>query len=370
MTDRFWIDDGEEVLEVEADAQGHERILGRRLAAEVGTTAGLIDLQVNGFAGVDFNDRGITAAALDAALEAMLACGVTTCLPTVITAPADELEARLTQLDAAMRGSRLGALIVPGYHLEGPFLNADPGYAGCHPASAMIDPSIALVQGLERNLARPILLVTIAPERAGGLDFVRWATRSGKLVAIGHAAPEPELLRLAVEAGAVLSTHLGNGLPHQLHKFRNPLFAQLAEDGLCASFIADGIHVPPGVLKVMIRAKSWRGSLLVTDAVAAAMAEPGLYPFAGMTVELQADGTVRQPGTGVLAGSSLTLDQAIRNLVDWGLGSWRQALALACARPRALLARLGVRLPVSEVRWSRDRRPACVRLGPIVREFG
>src|SRR6476661_584987 len=96
------------------------------------TSPGLVDLQVNGFAGVDFNTDAITPEALDTALEAMLATGVTTCLPTLITAYPDELEARFRALDAAIAASRLGPLMCPGYHLEGPFLNSGAGYAGCH----------------------------------------------------------------------------------------------------------------------------------------------------------------------------------------------------------------------------------------------
>src|SRR5277367_103382 len=101
-------------------------------------SAGLIDLQVNGFAGVDFNNAALTSAALDRALQAMLRTGVTTCLPTLITAPEDALAARFAALDAAVAGSDLAQAMVPGYHLEGPFLNPAPGYAGCHPPAAMV----------------------------------------------------------------------------------------------------------------------------------------------------------------------------------------------------------------------------------------
>ena len=128
---------------------------------------GLFDLQVNGYAGVDFNDPGIRPGDLDIALEAMLSHGVTGCLPTIITARREELRDRFRALDAAVEGSRLGRRMVAGYHLEGPFLNEFPGYAGCHPAAAMGDPDIALLTDLEVDLGRPIVLVTLAPERQG-----------------------------------------------------------------------------------------------------------------------------------------------------------------------------------------------------------
>ena len=126
-------------------------------------TRGLVDLQVNGFGGVDFNDIALNADALDQALHAMLRTGVTTCLPTIITAPEDVLAARLYALDRAVADSRLGPLMVPGFHLEGPFLNPTPGYAGCHPAVAMVAPDVALLRRITRGLERKVLLLTLAP---------------------------------------------------------------------------------------------------------------------------------------------------------------------------------------------------------------
>jgi N-acetylglucosamine-6-phosphate deacetylase len=321
---------------------------------------GLFDLQVNGFAGVDFNDAAITAERLDHALEAMLATGVTACLPTVITARPGELRARFAALDSAVAGSRLGPLMVPGYHLEGPFLNPADGYKGCHPADAMTPPDLALFEALQGSLARPILLVTIAPETDEGGAFTRRAAQDGVVVAIGHSAATAGQVREAADAGAVLSTHLGNGVAHQQHKFDNPIVAQLAEDRLWADFIADGVHLSPAALKVMLRAKGTDRSILVTDAVSAAASPPGLYPFAGMTVERAADGSVRQPNSTYLAGSALSLDDAVRNVVAWGLASPEVAVAMASAHPRALLApalkRRSIALPSSEIVWSGDLR--------------
>lgn len=341
------------VLEEAGGAAEHHFPTGR-------LTAGLIDLQVNGFAGIDFNDAALGAEALDQALAAMLATGVTVCLPTIITAAPDDLRRRFAALDAAVAQSRLGPLMVPGYHLEGPFLNPADGYAGCHPAAAMGPAAWDLMEEMEAPLRRPILLVTVAPERPGVIGFIERACEAGKRVAIGHSAVDRPTLTRAVEAGACLSTHLGNGLPQLLPKLDNPLFAQLAEDRLSASFIADGIHVPPAALKVMLRAKGLARSILVTDAVSAAAAAPGDHPFAGATVSLDADGMVRLPDSRYLAGSSLRLDQALRNLVAWGLAAPREALRFASANPLALLRpaleRHGIALPVSHLRWTSDLR--------------
>lgn len=327
---------------------------------------GLIDVQVNGFAGVDFNSKALTAAALDHALAAMLRTGVTTCLPTLITAPADVLAARFAALDEAVAGARLGPLMVPGYHLEGPFLNPAQGYAGCHPPDAMIPGDPALLARLQAELRRPILLLTLAPERPGAAEVICWARRHGIVVAIGHSAAQAPEVAQAAALGATLSTHLGNALPHVLAKFDNPLLAQLAEDRLCASFIADGIHIPPFALKALVRAKGLARTILVTDATAAAAAPPGLYELAGMRIERAPEGSVQVPGAATLAGSSLELDQAVRNIVTWGIAPAADAMRLATDTPAALLAPAlaahGLRLATAEVEWSDDLHPMQVNL--------
>jgi N-acetylglucosamine-6-phosphate deacetylase len=328
-------------------------------------SSGLTDLQVNGYAGVDFNDADLDAGALEHALAAMLHAGVTTCLPTIITATEDELAARLQALDQAVAKSGLAPAMVPGFHLEGPFLNPGHGYAGCHPKAAMQPPDPALLERLTAHLTRPLLLLTVAPEQEGAAATIAWARARGMLVAIGHSAADEDSVAQAAEAGAALSTHLGNGLPQMLPKFHNPLIAQLAEDRLFASFIADGVHIPFHALKVLLRAKGLERSLLVTDATAAAGTPPGLYHFAGMLIQHAEDGSVRVPGQAALAGSALCLDQAVRNLVASGIADAAAAIRLASDNPAALLApglaAHGLRRPEAVLAWSHDLRPTQVR---------
>lgn len=336
-------------------------------------SAGLVDLQVNGFAGIDFNTETITADALDQALEAMLETGVTTCLPTLITAYPDELAARFRALDAAVSASRLGPAMCPGYHLEGPFLNSGTGYAGCHPPGAMTAAEPTLIARLQKLVARPILMVTLAPELPGALDLIRTLSRNGTVVALGHTAADFGQIAAAAEAGATLSTHLGNGMPQSAHKLENPIFAQLAEDRLQASFIADGIHLHPAALKVLLRAKGLDRAVLVTDAVAGAAAQPGPYRFAGMDILRTPEGSIRLP-SGALAGSALCLDQAVRNIVGWDIATPQQALAMASDHPLALLAPAlaahGLPMPDGEVSWREDLTVESLRLGPIERRYG
>lgn len=322
---------------------------------------GLFDIQVNGYAGVDFNDAGITADALDHALAAMRRSGVSQCLPTLITASETELAERFGALDAAVSGSRLGPSMVPGYHLEGPFLDAAPGFAGCHPTKHMIDPDGALVERLERSLKRPILLLTLAPERPGSIELISTLRRRGVAIAMAHSNAGFAEVEAAADAGLTLSTHLGNGLPHLLHKLDNPLLAQLAEPRLSACLIADGHHVPAAAMKALVSLKGAENCILVTDAVLGAAAPAGNYVFAGMTIEKTESGAMRQPGQPHLAGSALLLDDAVRNIVSWGVADIRTAIAMASDHPRRALARAfsahDIAVDPGVVIWDEDLRP-------------
>lgn len=329
-------------------------------------TEGLFDLQVNGYAGVDFNDPGLTADRLDTALEAMLRDGVTGCLPTLITASPEALRDRFAALDTAVRDSRLGPAMVPGYHLEGPFLNAESGYHGCHPAAVMTDPDPALVAEIEATLSRPILLLTLAPERTGACAAIKQWVAAGKTLAVSHSAANFDTIRAAADAGLSLSTHLGNGLPQVLPKLDNTLLAQLAEPRLAACLIADGAHIPPEALRALIALKRPENCILVTDAVVAAAMPPGRYDFAGMQVRLLEDGRVVQPSGAGLAGSALRLDQAVRNLVDWSIAGPEAAAAMAGPAARAAVARSlaqrRITLDPGIVEWTDALEPKVVRM--------
>ncbi|MBD1556620.1 amidohydrolase family protein [Vibrio sp. S9_S30] len=282
-------------------------------------TPGLVDIQINGFNGLDFNSYGVTADKLDNALAAMLACGVTRCLPTLISAEENKLYRLLQELDDAVNQSALGKEMVVGYHIEGPFLSPKEGFVGAHPKNAMISGSAAVVKKMQSISTKPIKLMTVAPEIEGVIELISFLKSEGISVALGHTDASPETISEAVKAGAILSTHLGNGLAHQLHKVDNPLMAQLAHDGLYASFIADGLHVKPEMLKTWIRAKSLSRSVLTTDATAAAglSQQPGRYWLGEAEIELCPDGVVRIPGSPYFAGSSARMDKMLRDTMKW-----------------------------------------------------
>ncbi len=325
---------------VEINADGMVTTARPELTAADGDvliTPGFLDLQINGFAGIDFNSPGLTAETLDHALEAMLRTGVTACLPTLITAPVDELEERFRALVAATGDSRYAEQMVVGFHLEGPFLSSLESYRGCHPAECMCPAEVADFDRLQAAADGRIRLVTVAPEVTGALALIEHLCGQGVVAALGHTAADGPTIAAAAAHGARLSTHLGNGAPAMLHRFDNVITHQLCDDRLMASFIADGYHLAPAILRSYLRAKSLSRSILVTDAVAGAAAPPGDYRLGRVAVRRGAEPVITLPGTQLLAGSALTLDWAARNLLAWTEFGFDEIFTMARTNPARLL---------------------------------
>ena len=300
-------------------------------------TQGLVDLQVNGFAGVDFNSAGLTSDSLQLALEAMLATGVTTCLPTVITDSEIHMRKCLSALEKIRNSSPMANTMVAGYHLEGPFLSKLPGFCGCHPVEKMIAVDLELFLRLQEAAGGNIKLVTLAPEVEGAITFIEKLVEDGIIVALGHTAADNEIIQQAIDAGAKLSTHLGNGTSAELNKNHNPIIAQLGEDKLSASFIADGYHLSPEVLKVYLRAKCAERVILVTDATAGASAPPGLYTLGDSELHRETEPVILNSQMLSPIGSAVTLDQCVRNVIHWYALPLKEAVTWASENPMKLL---------------------------------
>ena len=292
---------------------------------------GLVDLQVNGFAGVDFGDPALAADQVARAAAAIRGTGVTRFLPTLITSPLATFAACARTL------ARCTDPALAGLHVEGPFISPRDGYRGAHAREFVRDASVDEFRRMQDAAEGRIRLLTLAPEVPGALRLVEHAVASGVRVAIGHTAATGDEVRDAARAGATLSTHLGNGCPGALPRHPNVIWEQLAEDALLASFIVDGHHLPPATVKAMVRAKTEARSLLVTDAIAAAGMPPGRYTLGGQAVELDATGRVAAPGATNLAGSALRLDAAIGNAVRFTGLPLEVVVAMASTRPAAYL---------------------------------
>jgi len=275
---------------------------------------GLIDIQVNGFAGVDFNRPLASDDAWHHATKQLYAHGCTGFLATLVTNTEDGYRELLTSLTGRINLDPRNCL---GFHMEGPWLNPDPGYRGAHKPECMQKPSLRLLEdwwGIADSLLK---LITLAPEM--DLPAAREVIRAGKekkiLFFLGHSAAMGEALVEAIEAGAVGWTHLGNAAPATAPKFENVIFHALAQPNLIPSLIPDGVHIPPHAFRAMARMLNKATPprlLLTTDCMSAAAAnKPGRYTLGNIEAEVGADGSARLPESGRLAGSTLTPFQGV-----------------------------------------------------------
>ena len=269
------------------------------------TCPGLVDLQVNGFAGIDFNDPAIATEQVAAAAEAMRRTGVTLFLATVISAPLDRFSACARAIAASAEPA------LAGIHMEGPYISPEDGARGAHRREDIAPPSADDFARRQEAAGGRIRLVTVAPEVPGVLPLVERLVNDNVRVAIGHTAASPQQVRDAVAAGATMSTHLGNGCAQMLPRHPNFIWEQLAADQLLAGLIVDGHHLPGATVKAMVRAKTPARTVLVTDATTAAGRPPGEYMLGSLRVRLDESGRVAVPGQPNLAGSALSLDRAI-----------------------------------------------------------
>lgn len=275
------------------------------------SASGLFDFQVNGFAGVDFQRDDLSAASLLHAVEALQADGVAGIFLTLITATEEALCARFRRIESFRASHPAVARMIHGYHLEGPWLRAEPGYCGAHPLALMCAPTLHAFDRLQAAAGGNIRLVTLAPEWPGSAEFIAELSQRGVHIALGHSNASHRDIDAAILAGARFCTHLGNGTPATLSRHDNIVQRLLACDELTACLIPDGIHLPPFVLQNLYRAKPAGRVLFTTDAMAAAGAPPGRYTLATLEVEVAADGIVRGPNGG-FAGSSLTPGRGVK----------------------------------------------------------
>lgn len=338
------------------------RLVGRRpvrAKTDVVFGPGFLDLQCNGYAGIDFNHPDTTAEQMATAIRATWRDGCAHVLPTLITASVERLRVLFSRLAEAVEMAPDVAASVPGFHLEGPFISPEDGARGAHPLAHIREVSRKLWREWQRAAGGRIALVTVAPEVRGALPFIRQLRSENVLPALGHTMADATTIARACEAGALMTTHLGNGCPQMMHRHSNPVFAQLAEDRLAASIIPDGVHFPPEAARLFLRVKGAGRIALVTDAMSAAGAPAGRYTIGDLAIEVGRDRVVRQPGSPNLAGSALTMSEAVANYVGMTGVSLAEAWVAASARPWGLLRKAGSakRVPASTVfaRWRGGR---------------
>ncbi|MFC5469889.1 N-acetylglucosamine-6-phosphate deacetylase [Cohnella suwonensis] len=301
-------------------------------------SAGWIDLQVNGCGGGDLNGPRTTAEDVEKTTRWLWSKGVSYYLPTVITASRDRMGASMAAIDEACSSDADIGASIGGIHMEGPYISPIPGPRGAHVPDQVRLPDTEEFEFLQRSANGRIALVTLAPELEGAESLIRTLTGQGIVASIGHSAATSGHISAAANAGATMSTHLGNGSHLELRRHPNYIWDQLAEDRLHAGLIADGHHLPLAVLRTMLRAKG-TNAFLVSDCSSLAGMPPGIYSDEiGGKVELREDGylgVLDQPG--IMAGSASTLDQGLLTLLRGLSYSLPEAIALVTERPAAAM---------------------------------
>lgn len=291
---------------------------------------GLVDLQVNGGWGLDFNTLPLAPETVAGLSHRLLARGVTSYCPTLITNGSDQLVQAASVIAEAVRTQPDIAGLIAGIHLEGPFLSPEDGPRGAHPLEHICPPDWEAFCRWQEAAEGLIRIITVSPEWPGAAAFISRCTASGVRVSIGHTAASPEQIRQAVAAGAVMSTHLGNGMHLTLPRHPHYLWEQLAADELYGCMIADGCHLPDALLKVILRVKQSR-AILVSDAVSLSGMAPGAYRLhIGGDVVLTPEGRLHLAGhPRLLAGSAMTLADQVAYLARAGLATLEEALDCA-----------------------------------------
>lgn len=299
---------------------------------------GWIDIQINGYDGHDPNAADADAAVTVAMVRALWRAGVTGSCVTICTESEAHIVARLQAIAAACAADPQVAASVVGIHVEGPHIATEDGPRGAHPLRHVRPPDVAEYRRWQAAADGGIRIITVSPEYDGAVDYIRAIVADGVIASIGHTVATGDQIRAAVDAGARWSTHLGNGAHAVMPRHPNYIWAQLAEDRLSAGFIFDGHHLPPEVMRTVIRAKGIERSVLVSDAVSMAGQPPGRYRmFDGGEVELLPNGRLELAGTPYLAGAATALPTCVANAVRHAGVTLSEAVRMVTANPSRLI---------------------------------
>lgn len=297
-----------------------------------------LDIQVNGYGGQEFASADLTAERVAAVIRAFDPFGVARLCPTITTERYEVLCHALDAVASLADSSPEWSYRIPGIHLEGPYITSEDGARGAHPKAHCRAPDWDEFQRLQAAARGRIRILTMSPEFDGSARFIEQVAATGVIVAIGHTSATAEQVRAAVDAGARLSTHLGNGSHVTFHRFRNYLWPQLAEDRLLASLIADGHHLTPEMLRVFVRAKTPERCILVSDISGQAGQAPGRYASPFCDVEILPDGQLVVAGQReLMAGASVPLHSGVANAMRFAGVDLKTAVEMAAHHPAKLL---------------------------------
>jgi N-acetylglucosamine-6-phosphate deacetylase len=298
--------------------------------------SGFVDLQVNGYKGVNFSTDESGEDEFAEAFRGILSTGTAAFLATVVTSPSPVYQRNLPMLARLMEQEEFKGRAL-GMHIEGPFISPEPGAVGNHRADSVKKPDPDFLDQLWKWSEGKIRLLTLAAERNGAEEVCRRAVELGITVSLGHQlALDREIQQLA-NAGATVLTHLGNGIPGMLPRLENPIWSGLAEERLTAMIIADGHHLPPSVLKSIIRAKGTEKIVVTSDAAFLAGMPAGTYRDTGHDVVLEPGGRIWNPKVGCLAGSSAMMIDCMNHLASLGFLELEDLLLVGIKNPLGLI---------------------------------
>lgn len=326
---------------------------------------GLFDLQINGYGGVWFSDEELTVEQVLAVLRAHFAHGITRMCPTLITNSFEALTHGFATIRQACEREAWANRMVAGCHLEGPYISSEDGPRGAHPLQHVRGCDLDEFNHLQEASGGRIRLVTLAPEAAGAAEFTRALVQQGLTVSIGHTGANSEQIQAVVDAGARLSTHLGNGAHGMIRRHPNYIWDQLGEPRLSASVISDGHHLPASVVRSILFAKGPRKTIITCDASGLAGCSAGEYDYHGGRFEVLEEGKIVVAGQRqYLAGSAVQTDVCVAQMIKMTGVDLKTAWEMASSNPAELLgceiATLDVGSPAELVLFAHD--PMTVRL--------
>lgn len=298
---------------------------------------GLIDLQVNGFLGIDFQCDHIDRGQLERAVNGLHQAGCSGFMLTLVTEEWPRLIKRLTTLRDICATSPLLKHAVIGWHVEGPFLSSKPGFYGAHDPGCLADPTTAHITQLRAATGNDRVILTLAPERAGAIEAIKLAVSMGIKVFLGHTDASAETLAEAIRAGATAFTHIGNGCPPLWDRHDNITWRVLDQPDLVVTVIPDCIHVAPPLFRIIHRVKQASSIVYISDAMAAAGMPPGRYKLRNIEIDVGTDGVVRMPGTSQYAGSSLCPIAGVVRAIQMLGCPWQSAWANYSMCPAELM---------------------------------
>lgn len=295
--------------------------------------AGFVDIQFNGWMGTSFTAKNLTPENVLSVTRDMIAKGTIAYCPTVITGAEEDYRTNFAAIATAMKDPELGRHIL-GIHLEGPFISPVDGARGAHALKHVRTPDCDTLDRFQEWADGAIRVLTVAPEVDGAMELIRHAVKRGIAISIGHHNADDQTMQRAVDAGASLITHLGNGIPNMIHRHENPLWWQLACDQLSALCITDGQHLPADLIAVAVRAKGVERFIVISDAAPIGGMPPGEYAiFDDLPVVIEPSGRISSATTQTLAGSHSCMFECMNHLASLNLLSEDELWQVGCVNP-------------------------------------